>query len=80
MLFRSHIRLDNLSLGYTFNTNKLDWLNSARLYATGQNLFVLTNYSGLDPEVKMDGVDPGKEEREFYPKARTFTVGVSLSF
>ncbi len=76
----SHIRLDNLSVGYTFNTSKLDWLNSARLYATGQNLFVLTNYSGLDPEVKMDGVDPGKEEREFYPKARTFTVGVSLSF
>lgn len=76
----SHIRLDNLSLGYTFNTNKYDWLNHARLYVTGQNLFVLTNYSGLDPEVKMDGVDPGKEEREFYPKARTFTVGVSLSF
>ena len=76
----SNIRLDNLSLGYTFNTNKYDWLNSARLYVTGQNLFVLTNYTGLDPEVKMDGVDPGKEEREFYPKARTFTVGVSLSF
>ena len=76
----SHIRLDNLSLGYTFNTLKYDWLNSARLYVTGQNLFVLTNYTGLDPEVRMDGVDPGKEEREFYPKARTFTVGVSLSF
>lgn len=76
----SNIRLDNLSLGYTFDTKKYDWLNSARLYVTGQNLFVLTNYSGLDPEVKMDGVDPGKEEREFYPKARTFTVGVSLSF
>lgn len=76
----SNIRLDNLSLGYTFNTNRSDWLNSARLYVTGQNLFVLTNYTGLDPEVKMDGVDPGKEEREFYPKARTFTVGVSLSF
>lgn len=76
----SNIRLDNLSLGYTFNTNRYDWLNSARLYVTGQNLFVLTNYTGLDPEVKMDGVDPGKEEREFYPKARTFTVGVSLSF
>lgn len=76
----SHIRLDNLSLGYTFNTSKLDWLSSARVYVTGQNLFVLTKYTGLDPEVKMDGVDPGKEEREFYPKARTFTLGVSLSF
>ena len=72
--------VDNLTFGYTFDTKKDDWLNSARLYVTGQNLFVLTNYSGLDPEVKMDGVDPGKEEREFYPKARTFTVGVSPSF
>ncbi len=76
----SHIRLDNATLGYTFNTSKLGWLNSARLYLTGQNLFVLTKYTGLDPEVRMDGVDPGKEEREFYPKARTFTFGVSLNF
>lgn len=76
----SHIRLDNATMGYTFNTSKLGWLNSARVYVTGQNLFVLTKYTGLDPEVKMDGVDPGKEEREFYPKPRTFTFGVSLNF
>jgi iron complex outermembrane receptor protein len=76
----SHIRLDNLSIGYNFDTSRIGWLNNARVYITGQNLFVITNYTGLDPEVRMDGVDPGKEEREFYPKPRTFSLGVSLSF
>ena len=79
----SHIRLDNLSLGYTFKTDGLNWLNSARVYATGQNLFVLTRYKGLDPEVdenRNNGLAPGVEDREYYPKARTFSVGISLTF
>ena len=79
----SHIRLDNLSLGYTFKTSGINWLNSARVYATGQNLFVLTNYKGLDPEVdenRNNGLAPGVEDREYYPKARTYSVGISLTF
>ncbi|MDR1555724.1 MAG: TonB-dependent receptor [Tannerellaceae bacterium] len=79
----SYVRLDNLSLGYTFNTKNINWLDKARVYVTGQNLFVLTGYKGLDPETNMnrnDGLAPGVEDREFYPKARTFSVGVSLNF
>jgi TonB-linked SusC/RagA family outer membrane protein len=79
----SHLRLDNFALGYTFNTNGVDWLDRARVYVTGQNLFVLTNYKGLDPEVdenRNNGLAPGVEDREYYPKARTFSVGISLTF
>ncbi|MDH6304703.1 TonB-linked SusC/RagA family outer membrane protein [Parabacteroides sp. PF5-5] len=79
----SFARLDNMSIGYTFNTKKLDWLDRARVYVTAQNLFVITGYSGLDPEVdfsRSDGSAPGVQDREFYPKNRTFSVGVSLSF
>ena len=79
----SFVRLDNLTLGYTFNTKKIDWLDKARIYVTGQNLFVITGYKGLDPETNVgrnDGLAPGVEDREFYPKARTFTLGVNLTF
>ena len=79
----SHVRLDNLSLGYTFKTDGVNWLTNARVYATAQNLFVLTNYKGLDPEVdenRNNGLAPGVEDREYYPKARTYSIGVSLTF
>ena len=79
----SFVRLDNITLGYTFNTKKINWLDKARVYVTGQNLFVITGYKGLDPETEVgrnDGLAPGVEDREFYPKARTFTFGVNLTF
>ena len=79
----SFVRLDNLSLGYTFNTTGLSWLKKARLYVSGQNLFVITGYSGLDPETNSNrngGLAPGVEDREFYPKASTYTFGVNLTF
>lgn len=79
----SFARLDNMTLGYTFNTKKVSWLDNARIYVTAQNLFVITGYKGLDPETDMgrnDGLAPGVEDREFYPKARTFTFGVNLNF
>lgn len=85
----SFMRLDNMSLGYTFNTKKIDWLDKARVYVAGQNLFVITGYKGVDPEVEIfrgevtdddAGLSPGIEHRQFFPKARTFTIGVNLTF
>lgn len=85
----SYIRLDNMSIGYTFNTKKIDWLEKARIYVAGQNLFVITGYKGLDPEVENfrgeasdnnAGLDPGIEPRNYMPKSRSFTFGVNLTF
>lgn len=85
----SFARLDNMSIGYTFNTKKIDWLEKARVYVAAQNLFVITGYKGLDPEVELfrgeptddaAGLSPGIEPRNYMPKARSFTFGVNLTF
>jgi len=76
----SFLRLDNASLAYNFDTKGLWGFTKLRLYLTGQNLFIITKYKGLDPEVEMNGLNPGVEGREYYPKSRTFSLGVNLSF
>ncbi|NGM63803.1 SusC/RagA family TonB-linked outer membrane protein [Sphingobacterium sp. SGR-19] len=76
----SFLRLDNATLGYRFNTSNTRYFKQARLYVTGQNLFVLTNYSGVDPEVNLGGLDPGIDNRNYYPRTRSFVVGVNLTF
>ncbi|QGY48040.1 SusC/RagA family TonB-linked outer membrane protein [Maribellus comscasis] len=76
----SFLKLDNISLSYSFDVSKIEEIQKLRLYVTGQNLFTITNYTGLDPEVEMAGLDPGVEGREYYPKARTISLGVNISF
>jgi iron complex outermembrane receptor protein len=75
----SYIRLDNATLGYTFNAAKLK-LKQLRVYATANNLFVLTGYKGLDPEVSQGGAALGVDYNNFYPKTRTFMFGVNVTF
>ena len=64
--------MDNITLGYRpkLNGSKYD----LRLYVTAQNLFVLTNYTGLDPEVP-NGID-----NNLYPRSRNYIFGLSLTF
>jgi TonB-linked SusC/RagA family outer membrane protein len=80
----SFLRFSNLTLGYTFNTNALDWISKARIYATGNNLLLLTDYSGFDPEVSVDagenGVPSMGVDYTSYPLPRTITFGVNLQF
>jgi TonB-linked SusC/RagA family outer membrane protein len=74
------LKVDVVSLGYTFNRNWIKPLKNLRVYAAGRDLFVLTKYSGLDPEVNINGLEPGFEERNAYPKTRTFMFGVQANF
>jgi iron complex outermembrane receptor protein len=76
----SFLRLDNASLGYNINTKKIPGIEKFRIYITGQNLFVITKYKGLDPEVNMNGLAPGVEGRDYYPKSRTISLGLNLTF
>ena len=80
----SFLRLANVSLGYTFDTQSVRWLNSARIYVTGNNLLLFTDYSGYDPEVNVaadeNGVPSMGIDYTAYPKPRTFTFGVNLQF
>ena len=83
----SYLRLNTLTVGYTFPKN---WMNkiglqNARVYFTGSNLFCIDGYSGIDPDVntKTDGKDGFPTpyfDYQSYPKARTYTFGVNLTF
>lgn len=78
------IKLDNVTLGYNFNVGELDFVRSIRAYATVQNAFTITNYTGIDPEpVLSDGNDvlsPGIDRRNNYFTSRTFTFGLNIGF
>lgn len=70
----SFIKLDNLTLGYTFN-NFLGNSASFRVYAAAQNVLIITKYKNIDPEVFNDGRD-----NSIYPRARAFTLGINANF
>lgn len=76
----SYIRLQNVSLGY--NLPEIKGLEAAKIYVSAQNLFVITDYSGFDPEVNNSGQDNlnRADDYDAYPRAKTYTLGVSLQF
>lgn len=116
----SFVRLENLTVGYTFNMPVTGLVQSLRAYASGNNLFVLTHYRGLDPEVRNAAnnvpflstyvatatgnanllaqggnkgtvgtglpapseayIDAAYQGDGFYPKTRSFTIGVNVTF
>jgi TonB-dependent starch-binding outer membrane protein SusC len=83
----SYLRLNNLSVGYNLNTKALGiskWASAIRVSVTGQNLFVITDYDGYDPEVNIDrnigSVSSYGIDYLSYPKARSFIFGVNVSF
>jgi len=84
----SYLRLNNLTLGYSFDVQSMPWaskwLQELRLSFTGQNLFVITDYDGYDPEVNTDSSTGGIQsfgiDKSAYPKAKTFVFGVNVSF
>lgn len=73
----SYLRLDNATLGYSLTTTQNYHL---RVYTSVNNLFVITNYSGIDPEINMSGQTPGIDYRNFYPKTRSFILGLNVTF
>ncbi|WP_114939465.1 SusC/RagA family TonB-linked outer membrane protein [Mucilaginibacter endophyticus] len=75
----SYLRLDNATLGYTIKPH-IQAIKSLRFYASGNNIFIITKYRGVDPEVNMGGLTPGIDNRDFYPKTRTFSLGLTASF
>jgi TonB-linked outer membrane protein, SusC/RagA family len=83
------IRLDNASLGYNLPLNS-NVISKVRFYVAGQNLFTITDYTGIDPEVRYSDSEngdafttnlaPGLERRNTYFTTRSYTVGVNVSF
>ena len=75
----SYIRFDNATLGYKFDV-KNEYISSLRMYATVNNLFVITGYKGIDPEINQGGSSLGIDYNSFYPKTRTVLLGVTVGF
>ena len=92
----SFVRFDNWQVGYNIPLPASKYITNARIYAGGNNLFIITKYKGIDPElqVKADlqnngtiqqapnaiGLDGGGYGNVVYPKTRTFQLGVNLTF
>ena len=70
----SYLKMDNVTLGYTFR-KIMNESTSLRMFTGVQNVFVLTKYSGLDPEITNNGVD-----KTIYPRQRTILFGLNLKF
>ncbi|MEI9921765.1 MAG: TonB-dependent receptor [Bacteroidota bacterium] len=88
----SFVRLDNWQIGYNIPVGNT-LLTNARVYVSGNNLFIITKYKGVDPELEVKGDLPtgndpntntpnsmGMDNSGIYPKTRTFMLGVNLTF
>lgn len=78
----SYFRLKNIQLGYTLpeELTKKAFVSRLRVYFSVQNVFTLTKYSGYDPEVSSNALFSRGVDMNSYPNARTYTLGVNLSF
>jgi hypothetical protein len=84
----SFVRLQSLQMGYSFDQKILETLSLSRLrvYTNLQNVFTITNYEGIDPEIGLQNyasdnrnLDIGVD-RAIYPPSRTFTLGLNIAF
>jgi TonB-linked SusC/RagA family outer membrane protein len=73
-------KIDNVTLGYSFNLSSLKFIRNAKVYLSASNLATFTSYKGIDPEVNRNGLFPGNDELNKYPTTRTYTLGVNINF
>ncbi len=78
----SFLKIDAISLGYTLNMKKWQkYIDHIDIYCTCRNVACFTKYSGLNPEVNINGLDPGYEWfNNIYPETRRYTLGMKITF
>nr|WP_315181719.1 TonB-dependent receptor [uncultured Flavobacterium sp.] len=76
----SFLRLENVTVGYNFHFEKVKYIESVRLSLTGNNLLLITNYSGIDPELNMSGSNGFGGDNGIYPRTRSFAFGLNVKF
>jgi iron complex outermembrane receptor protein len=75
----SYLRLDNATLAYNFKLNS-KYIKVFRIYTSANNVFIITKYKGVDPEINQGGISPGVDYNNFYPKTRTILIGANVTF
>jgi iron complex outermembrane receptor protein len=75
----SFLRFDNLTLGYRFNTKGLKYISNLRLSLTATNLALFTKYTGIDPELNVNGANGFGSDGGIYPRTSTIAVGINVT-
>jgi TonB-dependent starch-binding outer membrane protein SusC len=75
----SFMRLQNANIAYKL-PNSVGAFKNINFYVSGNNLFLITKYTGVDPELNLDGITPGVDTRKSFFKTRGFQFGVNASF
>lgn len=77
----SFVKIDYVTLGYTFKTSAVKYVKNFRIYLSGENLLCITKYKGLDPELSNADINSlGIDGRDKYPTIRSFTIGANIKF
>lgn len=76
----SFLRLEYISLGYNVPLKENNFIERLKVSVSANNLFVLTSYTGSDPEMTIDGLDYGVDNFSIYPKTRTISLGINATF
>jgi len=76
----SFLRFENLTVGYNLKFETIQYIESIRLSVTGNNLAIITKYSGLDPELNLSGGSGFGGDNGIYPRTRTFAIGLNVKF
>lgn len=76
----SFIKLKNVKLSYSFDTQRISFVDRLNTYISVQNVLFLTDYRGFDPEVNVFGNSNVRADYNSYPAARTYSLGINVSF
>lgn len=76
-----YFKLSTLTLGYTYTPKNKTYIQDARIYGSVYNVFTITKYKGMDPELGSDNFwYAGVDDRDKYPTVRSFTIGLNVTF
>lgn len=75
----SFLKLDNVTLNYNFNLQS-KYISRLSVFTSAQNVFWITGYDGIDPEVNLSGLEPGIDRLSYYPRSTSITIGVNATF
>lgn len=73
------LKLDNIALNYNFSLQS-KVISRLNVFASAQNVFWLTKYKGIDPEVNLGGLEPGIDRLSYYPRTTSITLGLNAAF
>ncbi len=77
----SFLKMDNVTLGYNIPFKENKYIKDLHIYFTAQNVFTITGYKGVDPEVDMVGIDNmGIERTRYFPTVRSYVLGLNITF